>query len=166
MKTRTKILAGTLGVLILGGGAFGAAAVAHAQGFGGPGGMMRGGMGMAMDLFDEVDANGDGKVERAEMDAFVKKDLRDNDGNGDGSLTLAEFQSLWLERTKPLMVRGFQFLDADGDGNVTGAEMEKPAGRAFDRLDRNGDGAVAEDEIGRGDWHGRHGPGREGRDDD
>ena len=170
MQTRTKILAGALGILILGGGgAFGVATIAEAQGFGGPGGpggMMRGGMGMAMDLFDEVDANGDGKVERAEMDAFVKKELKNSDGNGDGTLALGEFQTLWLERTMPLMVRGFQFLDADGDGKVTEAEMERPAGRAFDRLDRNDDGAVAKDELGRGGRHGHHGPDREGPDEE
>ncbi len=160
MKTRTKLLFGGVGVLAL--GAVGFAAVADAHGMrGGWGGHRMGGMaGMGMtQLFERADANGDGSVTRDEAAAFVGGRLSANDGNGDGNLTLDEFQPLYLELTRPMMVRGFQFLDADGDGNVTEAEMNRPVERLFDRADRNDDGAIAEDELGRG------GRGERSRDD-
>ncbi len=44
---------------------------------------------------------------------------------------------------KPPEVKLFEFLDADGDGKVSGKEYDK----AFSRLDADGDGALTQDEI-------------------
>lgn len=72
------------------------------------------------------------------------------DANGDGRLSLAEFQAVQGQR----MMR----LDSDGDGRISAAEWSamprgakaKPAAdpaRAFGRLDRNNDGALDRGEV-------------------
>ena len=114
-------------------------------GRGGPGGMM------TMRLFEEVDADGDGAVTQAEIDAYRTAQVGGADADGDGSLSLDEFQTLWLDQMRPRMVDAFQNLDEDGDGRITEAELDDRFGRVVARLDRNGDGALSPaDRGGRG----------------
>lgn len=94
-------------------------------------------------LLDQFDADGDGKVSRAEVDAFRKARLESADRNRDGRLDQVEFETLWLEVTRPMRIRAFQMLDADGDGIVTAVELERPVNRMFARMDRDGDGFLA-----------------------
>lgn len=109
--------------------------------------------GDAMKLFDQVDANHDGKVTQAEVDAYVAGRIKTYDKNGDGQLSLAEFQGLWLNRMHERMVRAFQHFDTNGDGQVTQAEMAQPFQRFAQWLDHNGDGGVSKGEMTR-----PHGP--------
>jgi Ca2+-binding EF-hand superfamily protein len=74
------------------------------------------------------------------MESFRAERLKSADRNGDGRLDQAEFETFWLEVTRPMRVRAFQFLDADGDGIVTAAEIQRPSDRMFARMDRDGDG--------------------------
>ena len=53
--------------------------------------------------------------------------LTEYDGNGDGSLSIAEFEILHSAMIREAMVDRFQYLDADGDGAVTAEEMTAPA---------------------------------------
>ena len=106
------------------------------MGRGGPGG------GMMLQLFEEVDADGDGAVTQAEIDAYRTAQVGGADADGDGSLALEEFQTLWLERMRPRMVDAFQNLDEDGDGQITEAELDSRVDRMVARLDRDGDGAL------------------------
>src|SRR4051794_11671316 len=111
-------------------------------------------------LFEQADADHDGKLTRTELDAFAADALKRFDKDGDGRLSLEEFQGLWLELTRPLEVRAFQFLDRNGEGKVTAQELQRPLDRLFDHLDRKGAGYVTEDELrGHGEPGEHHGPG-------
>ena len=54
-----------------------------------------------------------------------------------------EFEALWAEITKPMAVRAFQFLDPNGDAQVTKAELDDRFGQLVSRFDRNGDGVLS-----------------------
>ena len=131
--------------------------------------------GMGASLLDSFDTNDDGKLTQAEIDDSRKANLARFDGNGDGALTLEEYQALWADAMRRMMVRQFQANDADGDGRVTVEEFTVRFEDVVVELDRNGDGELTRDELRR---HGRHGPrrggdgpphggpGRDGPDDD
>ena len=94
---------------------------------GGHGGMMGGGMGMlggvqnyAMATFD-VDKNG--TLTPAEMTAGIQAELKTYDTDANGTLSLDEFAVMHAAHTRPMTVRAFQMHDADGDAQVTEAEM-------------------------------------------
>ena len=107
----------------------------------------------ATDMFDSVDADGDGKLSQAEIDQARDALHATHDANGDGRLGLEEFAGLWQETTRPLTVRAFQLLDTDGDAVVTREEYDRPLARVVERFDRNGDGALSMSDR----WRGKHG---------
>jgi Ca2+-binding EF-hand superfamily protein len=88
--------------------------------------MMGGGM---MQMFD---ADGDGTVTPDELRTQLQAKLTENDADGNGSLSIAEFETLHSAMIREMMVDRFQQLDADGDGAVTSEEMTAPA----DKMDR------------------------------
>ena len=157
MQTRTKIIAAAAAAIVVGGLTVAGTSVAQR--------MQRGGMGMlgAMggeQLLREVDTDRDGRMTQAEIDAAVNARFTRFDADGNGRLSLDEFNALWADVTRPAAaVRAFQFMDPNGDASVTKAEVEERTGRLVQRFDRNGDGALSmQDRGGRG---GPHGPGRE-----
>jgi len=90
-------------------------------------GMMGGGapfIGMAMEQFD---TDGDGTVTSQEAHEGLQTLLAEYDADGDEALSLAEFETLHSALIRETMVDRFQFLDDDGDGAVTAAEIVKPA---------------------------------------
>lgn len=93
---------------------------------GGMGGM-NGMGGMGGKLFGNLDANGDGQVTPEEAKAGREAALKKYDANGDGTLSLTEFQALFNQAVREKMVDQFQALDNDGDGQVTAAEVTAPA---------------------------------------
>jgi len=105
-------------------------------------------------LFEKFDVNGDGTITKAELDETRSSKLKGADGNGDGQLSLEEFQAVWLEMTRPMMVDRFQDMDEDGNGQVTDAEFGGRMMGIFAFLDRNGDGNITKDELR--DLHGKH----------
>lgn len=91
------------------------------------GGMMGGGMGMmgggqsyAMATFD---TNNDGTLSPEEMTAGIQAERETYDTDGNGTLSLEEFAVMHAAHTRPMTVRAFQMHDADGDAQVTDAEM-------------------------------------------
>jgi hypothetical protein len=48
-----------------------------------------------------------------------------------------------------MIVREFQFFDVDGNGQVTLEEYQSPMAGMVARRDRNGDGALNQDDHGR-----------------
>lgn len=118
------------------------------EGFGGHGGGM-------FRMLEQLDANKDGKLTQEEIDTGRKDALARSDADKDGKLTLAEYEKVWLEQMRPMMVRQFQHLDADGDAAVTADEFGKPFAGIVARMDRNDDGALDESDRRRG-WGGKH----------
>ena len=153
MQTRTKLLAAATAVLVVGGLALAAPSLAQRGAMG-----MMGGLG-AEQLLREVDTDRDGRMTQAEIDAAVNARFTRFDADGNGRLSLDEFNALWADVTRPAAVRAFQFMDPNGDASVTKAEVDERTSRLVQRFDRNGDGALSmQDRGGRG---GPHGPGRE-----
>jgi Ca2+-binding EF-hand superfamily protein len=141
-KTGRLLLAG--GTLALGAAVFAGASVAG--GWGDHGG---GHHGRAVFLFEQFDANQDGRLTQAEIDQVRQSRLAEFDQNGDGRLTLEEYQALWMAAMRERMVDRFQEHDDDGDGLVTIEEFAAPFERVVLRFDRNGDGELTLDEVGR-----------------
>ena len=164
MRTRTKTLV-RIGIAAVIGGVAIAGASYAARGDGGHYGFMRhGGHGMgflargqfglmAMEVFESIDADGDGKLIQAEIDKVRNDRHAANDTDGDGNLTLDEFAGIWHETTRPLTVRAFQMLDTDGNAVITRAEYDRPLAKVVERFDRNADGALSPTDR----WHHRQG---------
>ena len=164
MRTKTKTLSALALAAVLGGSALaGATYAGHRDGgFDGRHGhglslLDKGQLAVsAMELFDAIDTDGDGKLTQAEVDALRNARHATHDANGDGSLSLEEFAGLWHQTTRPLTVRAFQLLDTDGDAIVSRAEYDRPLADIVAWLDRDGDGALSvrdrwhDDDDGRG----------------
>ncbi|WP_296763245.1 calcium-binding protein [Sediminimonas sp.] len=98
----------------------------HRQMMGGMG-MMGSGMGMGMmgNMMSVLDADGDDEITPEDM----TKLHGEYDADGNGTLSIDEFEALNSALMRQKMVRRFQFLDRDGDGQVTGEEMSAPIER-------------------------------------
>ena len=109
MRTKTKTVTALAVAAVLGGSALAAATYAghRDDGFDGRHGhglslLDKGQLAVsAMELFDAIDADGDGRLTQAEVDALRNARHRTHDANGDGSLSLEEFAGLWHETTRP-----------------------------------------------------------------
>lgn len=145
MRTKTKTLTAMAVAAALGGTVLAGASYAdHRDGGHGMGFLDNRQLAVsAMEMFEAVDADGDGKLTQAEIDK-LRNDLHAaHDADGDGNLDLEEFAGLWHETTRPLTVRTFQMLDTDGDAVVTRAEYDRPLAGIVERLDRDGDGGLS-----------------------
>ncbi len=159
MKTYNKI-ALAASVVAAGGLAFVGTSMAR-------GGFQKGhGMfGGASMIIEQLDADENGELSRAEIDSGLESRIANADANGDGNVDLEEFQPLFLEIIRSRMVDGFQKLDADGDAVITPEEFQGPINRIMSRLDRDEDGTLSAEEM-QMRRHGRgHGEGRRHRDD-
>lgn len=110
----------------------------------------RAGFGFDITVFD---ANGDGKVTLEEIQAKRAADAKALDANGDGVISEEELVDFELAKAKTRIearVKArFAAQDSNGDGVLSAAElMERPLPtRMFQRLDRDGDGAVSAEEM-------------------
>jgi EF hand len=157
MKKNTKIAVIALAGLV----ALGGVAVAH-KGWrhGGP----HGPMGFEQ-LAERYDTNKDGKVSQEEIDANRGSMLADFDADKSNSLALAEFQNLWLKTHNQQMIRDFQRLDKDANGQITLDEYKAPLDKLVANLDTNKDGVISSDEMHpRGHGPMGHGPKDQGPD--
>ncbi|MBN8633241.1 MAG: EF-hand domain-containing protein [Rhodobacterales bacterium] len=143
------------------GALLGTAALAErgGMGMGGPGeGEGRGRM--LIELFDTVDADKDGKVTFAELEAHRKAEFAASDTNGDGALSaeelsaraLARFQEKLAERTQAMLDN----MDNDGSGSLSEDEIgQGPGMRNFARIDTDNDGAITKAEAEGAMKHGK-----------
>ncbi|MFV0335283.1 MAG: EF-hand domain-containing protein [Tropicimonas sp.] len=119
-----------------------------AEAFGGRMGMM------APPAFAQLDADGDGKVTAAELEAYpaarAAERFSQADADGNGALSPEELTAaIDRMRVEAMMSR----LDTDGDGAVSQAEMEammgqmretvKPGERMLERADTDKDGTIS-----------------------
>ncbi|QYX57919.1 calcium-binding protein [Roseovarius sp. SCSIO 43702] len=98
--------------------------------------------------FEALDADGDGKITRAEMQAHRDARFAEVDSDGDGKLSAAELEARMKARAERRAARMLERLDTDGDGAVSKAEMEaRRGGDHMMRADGDGDGAISKAEF-------------------
>lgn len=100
-----------------------------------------------LDLIELYDQDGDDKVTQAEIDQARADRLSEFDSDGNGMLSLQEYEALWLDAMRERTVDRFQSHDDDGDGQVTVEEFSKRTARLVMRGDRNQDGVIGLDDV-------------------
>ena len=104
------------------------------------GSMMGGMMGSQSYAMRTFDTNKDGTLNPEEMAAGIQEELKRYDTDANGTLSLDEFAVMHADHMRPMTVRAFQMNDADGDAEVTEAEMaEMAAMMQAQRAGQNGD---------------------------
>jgi len=116
-------------------------------------------------MFDRLDADRDGKLDRADRAVREKARFDRIDANRDGQVSYAEFTAMSTQRdgqSAARLGRGgphrmalnafgrggmIRLADADQDGAITKAEFEAATLTRIDRLDANKDGTVTADEA-------------------
>lgn len=104
----------------------------------------------ALRWFDEVDSNRSGTIDVAEIDRVRDKRFRRYDGDGDGYITLDEFNFSVPEELADEIERRrrrFHVMDLDGDGQLSKDEYMKFGARVAAAADINGDGVVTREEF-------------------
>ena len=149
MKRSTKLALAAVAILGLAAVAVPAIAqqgqMKHGGMMGGHDGMMGGGMGMMMGgaqrhAMATFDTNKDGKLSLDEITAGIQAELKSYDKDANGTLSLEEFAVMHTAHTRPMTVRAFQMHDADGDAQVTEAEMTEMAAMMQSHMDGQQDG--------------------------
>ncbi len=102
--------------------------------------------------FSKMDANEDGIVTASEMNARHEALVAAADANGDGGVSEEEMRA--YRKAKRDEMRAENNPDTNGDGVIDRAEFQASAEKRFDRLDKNDDGVLSEDEQPR--RRGRH----------
>ena len=102
--------------------------------------------------FEDVDADGDGKITQEEMAAQAAARFAAADANGDGQLSAEEMQAQMqaqrAERMKQNAERMIARRDTNKDGMLSAEEMApRNSDRMFARLDADKDGAISKQEM-------------------
>ncbi|WP_428409990.1 EF-hand domain-containing protein [Hyphococcus sp.] len=105
--------------------------------------------------WDRMDVNGDGVLTADEMSEKHAQFIEDADADGDGAVTKEEMKAFheakraeWREARNP---------DKNGDGVVDKTEYINAAQERFDKMDKDGNGVLSEDEQKRRGHHGGRG---------
>ncbi|MDA1059831.1 MAG: hypothetical protein O3C65_14225 [Proteobacteria bacterium] len=98
-------------------------------------------------VLETFDTNNDGRLTQAEIDTFRADRLAKFDSDNNGTLSLKEYEALWLDAYRERMVDEFQRHDDDGDSVVTAEEFNEPYAKLVARMDRNGDGILTGEEL-------------------
>ncbi len=110
-----------------------------------------------MPMFGMLDENKDGKLSKEEMQKGVDKMFADADANKDGVITREEMQAhraRMHDKMRAKMQDLWKAADKDGDGALSRAEADNAdmpmLSRHFDRIDKNKDGKLTQDELRNG----------------
>lgn len=103
-------------------------------------------------LFRRYDADHDGRITRAELEAAAGRTFDRIEGSRDGAVTATEVSAANDARRARGAAARMKALGAGPDGKVTREAWIAAEDRTFHRLDRNGDGVLSADEMhpGRG----------------
>ncbi len=118
--------------------------------------------------FDELDADKDGKVTEAEIQAWHAARFAAADADKNGTLSADELTAMQVARMQERMAersaRMIKKLDANGDGQLSAEEMAQMGKREtpFERADADGDGAISKEEALAAVDHGKSGKGGKG----
>jgi Ca2+-binding EF-hand superfamily protein len=104
------------------------------------------------DTMQTMDTNKDGMISAAEHTAGTKAKFGKLDADGDGRVTAAEMDAAHSGAggsAAPAMssAEKIKTMDTDGDGAITAAEHEKGARGMFNKMDANGDGNLSAEEM-------------------
>ena len=106
--------------------------------------------------FKMMDANGDGKISRAEHAAGAKQMFTQCDVNRDGIVTAAEMDAaMALKGEKPgrndkSSAEKIRVIDQNGDGKLSKAEHDAGTESMFAKMDKDGDGFLSKAECDEG----------------
>ncbi len=115
----------------------------------------RGGEGpgeMMLQMFDTIDADKDGKITEAEIEAHRAAEFKAADTNADGMLSAEEMAARELARMQARATeratRMIEEMDDNADGSLSAEEMNQTVReRRFSQMDTDGDGAVSKAEA-------------------
>ena len=117
--------------------------------------------------FDELDADKDGKVTEAEIQAWHDARFAAADADKNGLLSPEELTAMQAARMQERLAarsqKMIERLDGNGDGQLSAEELAQMGKRQtpFQRADADGDGGVSKEEaqaaMGKAGKHGKHG---------
>jgi Ca2+-binding EF-hand superfamily protein len=112
----------------------------HGKGEHGPRGEMR---------FEQLDADKDGKLSRAELEAGPAARFASTDANKDGKISAEEISAEGKNRAEKRFGKMLERFDADKDGALSFEEMKggERHAKMFDKLDADEDGFLSKDEM-------------------
>jgi Ca2+-binding EF-hand superfamily protein len=98
-------------------------------------------------MLTEMDADKDGTVTRAEIDAHEAARAAEIDADKNGTITAEELIAHHEKMRQQRMAERLKAMDQNGDGTVSLDEYEAAQTWRMARLDRNGDGKIEPDEM-------------------
>ncbi len=107
-------------------------------------------------MWERLDSDGDGEVLVTEIEqraaARALERAQEMDSNGDGVVTKEEAKAFHRAKKEKRRAKreARRFPDENGDGVVSREEFIEAAETRFDRLDKNADGVLSEDEKPKG----------------
>lgn len=101
------------------------------------------------DKFAKMDTDGDGKISRTEHAAGAQRMFAEMDANSDGIVTAAEMDAKKDARPGDKMSASekIQMIDQNADGRLTAAEHTAGSETMFGKMDTDGDGSLSKEEL-------------------